>query len=33
MIGKEDGKFDPKGNVTKAEAATILRRFVEIVVD
>ncbi|SHI86025.1 S-layer homology domain-containing protein [Lutispora thermophila] len=33
MIGKEDGKFDPKGSVTKAEAATILRRFVEIVVD
>lgn len=33
MIGKTGGNFDPKANVTKAESAAILRRFVELVVD
>ncbi len=33
MIGKEGGKFDPKGYVTRAETAVILRRFMELTAD
>lgn len=33
MQGKGNNIFDPKGNATRAEAATILRRFVEFVID
>ena len=32
-MGKDGGAFDPKGNLTRAEAATVLRRFVEVVID
>ncbi len=31
--GKHNNRFDPQGNTTRAEAATILRRFVELVID
>ena len=31
--GKNGNKFDPKGTATRAEVATVLRRFVEIVID
>lgn len=31
--GKDNNRFDPQGNATRAEAATILRRFVELVID
>lgn len=31
--GKTGNLFDPKGNATRAEASTILRRFVELVID
>ena len=33
MAGKDGSRFDPKGSTTRAEAATILRRFVETVID
>ena len=33
LSGKNGNKFDPKGTATRAEIATILRRFVEIVID
>lgn len=33
MQGKGNNTFDPQGNATRAEAATILRRFVELVID
>ncbi len=33
IVGKENNRFDPKGNATRGEAATILRRFVELVID
>ena len=33
MSGKNSNLFDPQGNATWAEAATILRRFVELVID
>ena len=33
LSGKNGNKFDPKGTATRAEVATILRRFVEIVID
>ncbi|MEI3183952.1 MAG: S-layer homology domain-containing protein [Lachnospiraceae bacterium] len=33
LAGKNGNKFDPKGTATRAEAATVLRRFVEIVID
>lgn len=33
LSGKNGNKFDPKGTVTRAEVATVLRRFVEIVID
>ena len=33
LAGKNENKFDPKGTATRAEVATILRRFVEIVID
>mgnify|MGYP000280763758 CR=1 FL=1 len=33
LAGKNGNKFDPKGTATRAEIATILRRFVEIVID
>lgn len=33
LAGKNENKFDPKGTVTRAEVATVLRRFVEIVID
>ena len=33
LAGKNGNKFDPKGPATRAEVATILRRFVEIVID
>ena len=31
--GKTGNLFDPQGNATRAEASTILRRFVELVID
>ena len=31
--GKGNNLFDPQGNATRAEASTILRRFVELVID
>ncbi|MFC5701589.1 S-layer homology domain-containing protein, partial [Cohnella faecalis] len=31
--GKDNNRFDPAGNATRAEASTILRRFVEFVID
>ena len=33
LAGKNENKFDPKGTATRAEVATVLRRFVEIVID
>ena len=33
LVGKNENKFDPKGTATRAEVATVLRRFVEIVID
>ena len=33
LSGKENNRFDPQGNATRAEAATVLHRFVEIVID
>ena len=33
MAGKGGNLFDPKGTATRAEVATVLRRFVEIVID
>ena len=33
MQGKGSNIFDPQGNATRAEASTILRRFVELVID
>lgn len=33
LAGKENNRFDPKGTATRAEVATVLRRFVEIVID
>lgn len=30
---KDNNRFDPQGNATRAEASTILRRFVELVID
>jgi hypothetical protein len=31
--GKGNNTFDPQGNATRAEAATIIRRFIELVID
>ena len=31
--GKDNNRLDPQGNATRAEASTILRRFVELVID
>ena len=33
MSGKENNRFGPKDAATRAEAATVLRRFVEVVID
>ena len=33
LAGKNGNKFDPRGTATRAEVATVLRRFVEIVID
>jgi len=33
MQGKGGNTFDPQGNATSGEASTILRRFVELVID
>lgn len=33
LSGKTGNQFDPKGNATRAEAATILHRFVEVIID
>ena len=33
ISGKDDGRLDPLGTATRAEVATVLRRFVEIVID
>ncbi|MCQ5130186.1 S-layer homology domain-containing protein [Butyricicoccus faecihominis] len=33
MQGKPGGKFDPQGTATRAEAAAVLRRFIETVTD
>nr|WP_329752440.1 S-layer homology domain-containing protein [Clostridium sp. CM74B_53] len=33
LAGKNGNKLDPKGTATRAEVATVLRRFVEIVID
>ena len=33
LAGKNENKFDPKGTATRAEVATVLRRFVKIVID
>ena len=31
LVGKGDSKMDPKGKVTRAELATILRRLVDVI--
>ena len=33
LYGKANNQFDPKGTATRAEIATVLRRFVEIIID
>ena len=33
LAGKTNNRFDPAGTATRAEVATVLRRFVEIVID
>ncbi len=33
MQGKGSNTFDPQGNATRGEASTILRRFIELVID
>ena len=33
MNGKNENRFDPTGTATRAEAAAVLRRFVELVID
>ena len=33
LAGKNGNKFDPKGTATRAEVATVLRQFVEIVIN
>lgn len=33
LAGKDGGRFDPQGTATRAEVATVLHRFVEIVID
>ena len=33
LAGKMGNQFDPKGNAARAEAAAVLHRFVEIVID
>ncbi len=33
IIGKNNNLFDPAGNATRAEASTILRRFVELIIE
>lgn len=33
ISGKDNNLFDPQGNATRAEASTILRRFIELVID
>lgn len=33
LSGKENNRFDPKGSATRAEAATVLHRFVEVIID
>ena len=33
FIGKKGNRFDPQGTATRAEGATVLRRFVEIIVE
>ena len=33
LSGKSNNHFDPKGNATRAEAATVLHRFVEVIID
>lgn len=33
LAGKDGGRFDPKGTATRAEVATVLHRFVEVVID
>ncbi len=33
LAGKTNNRFDPAGTATRAEVATVLRRFVEIIID
>ena len=33
LAGRTNNRFDPKGIATRAEVATVLRRFVEIIID
>ena len=33
LAGKDGNRFDPQGTATRAEVATVLHRFVEIVID
>ena len=33
LSGKSNNQFDPQGNATRAEAATVLNRFVEVMID
>ena len=33
IVGKDGNKFDPTGTATRAEVATVLRRYVELVID
>ena len=33
MVGRDNNRFDPQASATRAEASTILRRFVELVID
>lgn len=33
MMGERDGSFQPKGNITRAQAAVILERYIKLVID
>jgi len=33
MMGERDGSFQPKGNITRAQAAVILERYIKLSID